>query len=441
MNDSTREEILEAWLNDELTEGQVAELQGWLLDHRENRRQFVELKVRDQLLREVAKAEAGLESLEEPEKVIFRFPAWSWIPAAAAAALIVMLGIKAVQTPESNLVVVQQETPGDPVATVQSARKMIQYEKGEQLHEGQVIHLEKGRIAIRFDSGAKVAVTAPAEFTIVGTNAVRFLLGQATVRVPGKIKGFVLDTPAERVIDLGTSFGVDVDEFGATAISVFEGEVELGAGQRLLAGQSVEMAKSRPTPREIPYAEGQYAETWQLSFGIEALNGKVRLATPSERSIPGQVEDGESLLLFPEREDVLLPQGYLVDAMEPGVHKRPFRKNIVALSDDSRVDSFLLQYNPVRSGEISETTAFQGELHFDRAIVALILQKDLLDDSDSILGLSGIDFSNTFRRGINADDVVTLSSDLRTLLISFNLLNGVDQIRVLVASDYPAQSL
>ena len=94
MNDSTREEILEAWLNDELTEGQVAELQGWLLDHRENRRQFVELNVRDQLLREVAKAEAGLESLEEPEKVIFRFPDWSWIPAAAAAALIVMLGIK-----------------------------------------------------------------------------------------------------------------------------------------------------------------------------------------------------------------------------------------------------------------------------------------------------------------------------------------------------------
>jgi hypothetical protein len=108
---------------------------------------------------------------------------------------------------------------------------------------------------------------------------------------------------------------------------------------------------------------------------------------------------------------------------------------VVKLTEEVRVDSFLLQYNPVRSDKISEKRSFQGELHFDRPIVALVMQKELLDVSDPILALPGVDFRNIFRRGINSGDEVTLSPDRRTLRIAFELLDGVDQIRVLVASD------
>lgn len=73
--------------------------------------------------------------------------------------------------------------------------------------------------------------------------------------------------------------------------------------------------------------------------------------------------------------------------------------------------------------------------HFDRPIVALILQKDLLDSSDAQLALPASDFHNIFLRGINDADVVDLSSDRRVLRVALDMKNGVDQIRVLVAAD------
>ncbi len=78
---------------------------------------------------------------------------------------------------------------------------------------------------------------------------------------------------------------------------------------------------------------------------------------------------------------------------------------------------------------------FQGELHFDRPIVALILQENLLEASDTQLALPATDFHNIFRRGINVADTVALSPDRRVLRVALNVKNGVDQIRVLVAAD------
>ena len=131
---------------------------------------------------------------------------------------------------------------------------------------------------------------------------------------------------------------------------------------------------------------------------------------------------------------------YVVDGMEPGTYRRPFRKHTVKLTEDVRVDSFLLQYNPIHNDDVPMNQKFQGELHFDRPIVALILQKDLLDSSDMQLALPATDFRKIFRRGINDADVITLSADRRVLHVALNVKNGVDQIRVLVASDNNSNS-
>lgn len=323
----------------------------------------------------------------------------------------------------------------EPAAWVWQASGTQSVSVGDSLPPGRVVNLTNGQVRIRFGWGAILAVESPAEFTILGRNSARLIRGQATVRVPGKKKGFTVVTPTERVIDLGTSFGVDVAPSGATEISVFEGEVKLSAEQRLTAGQSVEVTEARAEPKEIPYSERPYADTWKISFGVEALTGKVRVASPSERRTPGKVHDNESLLLFPERERVSVSRGYRVDAIVPGLHQRPFRKRMVTLTEALPVDSFLLQYNPERSEGNLEKRRFEGELRFDRPIVALILQKDLLNASDDHLALPGVDFQNIFRRGINAFDQVELSTDRRTLRIAFDLKDGVDQIRVLVASD------
>lgn len=382
-----------------------------------------------------AKADA-MNELPEAESVIDlnherRHSNTRWQPIAIAAALILMF---------ATLAGLYLPSRGEPVAQIKSAHRTTDFSAGELLRPGQRFAISQGRVKISFESGAILAVEAPADLKILGPNSARLKHGRVTVRVPGKIKGFILHTPQQRVTDLGTSFGVNVDTAGKASISVFEGEIEIGDDRRLLAGKSVTLATSDEAPREIPYTEENYAETWQISFGIEALKGKVRLAAPSERPIPGQVEDSEALLLFPERENVTLAQGYLVDAVDPGLHRRPFRKSVKQLNEATRADSFLLQYNPVRSEDATEHKFFEGELHFDRPIVALILQKDLLDASDTALALPGIDFDGIFRRGINTADEVTLSSNRRTLHITFDLLNGVDQIRVLVASAHNQKS-
>jgi hypothetical protein len=346
-----------------------------------------------------------------------------WIATAAVIVLCVFLPTQ----PDTN--------HGDVVATVQNARKVQGVSAGDQLRSGQVLKLVDGRIKVNFQSGARLAIQAPAELKLLGPNSAQLKHGVATVRVPGEIKGFVLVTPHQRVTDLGTSFGVDVDTRGDTAISVFEGEIELEDHRRLFGGQTVALNATDETVREIPYAIGQFLNTWQVSFGVEQLVGDVRVASPSERHSPGLVEDSDSLLLVPEREDVLLKHGYVVDGMEPGTYRRPFRKHTVRLTEDVRVDSFLLQYNPIHNDDVPMNQKFQGELHFDRPIVALILQKDLLDFSDMQLALPATDFRKIFRRGINDADVITLSADRRVLHVALNVKNGVDQIRVLVASD------
>ncbi len=350
-----------------------------------------------------------------------------WVPWSIATAAVIALFVLMPTQPGTNHGVV--------VATVQNARNVQEVLAGDQLQSGQVLNLVDGRIKINFQSGARLAIQAPAKLKLLGPNSAQLLQGVATVRVPGEIKGFLLVTPHQRVTDLGTSFGVNVDTTGNTAISVFEGEIELEHQRRLVGGQAVALTAADETAHEVPYEIGQFLNTWQVSFGVEQLIGDVRVASPSERHSPGLVEDSGSLLLFPEREDVLLMHGYVIDGIEPGTYQRPFRKRTVKLTEDLRVDSFLLQYNPIRGDRGAMNQTFQGELHFDRPIVALILQSELLDSSDAKLALPATDFRNIFRRGINDADVVALSPDRRVLRVTLNVKNGVDQIRVLVATD------
>ena len=331
----------------------------------------------------------------------------------------------------------------NPVALVQSASRASGLEAGGGVGAGDWVRFEKGRVVLRFQSGAKLAVEGPARFQITGGNGAEMVQGRATVRVPGAIKGFTLDTPSEQIVDLGTSFGVDVESDGATSVAVFEGEVELrgrqhdSGPQQLSAGSSVRIAHHTEPPRLIPYEVSRFLETWQVSFGVEAVEGDLRVARPDERAIPGAVVDGGHLLVFPERESVELPAGFVLTTTEPGEY-RSHRglKREVTLDAPIVVDSYLIQFNPGGSRESGATQRFSGKLKFDRPVAGLLLQRQMLDDSDAVLGLISADFGGVFRRGINGDDEVSLAADRRTLMVSFDVINGVDQIRVLVASGF-----
>ena len=459
MNESRLQKILEDFQDDTLNEAECCELVEWFDENESRVSAFADelrlgnalaalhvmesdripLAVNDSLKRadlaidisrdvrqEIESRELPTITDVEKANLLLRKSGLWWIAVGAVAAVLAWFAFLPTKIESGR---------EDVVATVQSAHKVQAVSAGDQLRSGQVLKVSVGRVKINFQSGAKLVLEAPAELRLLGPNSAQLEHGVVTVRVPGEIKGFVLVTPHQRVTDLGTSFGVDVDTTGDTSISVFEGEIELEDSRRLVGGQAVALTATDEAAREIPYAINQFLNTWQGSFGVEQLIGDVRVATPKERQSPGLVHDSDSLLLFPEREDVLLERECVVNGTEVGTYRRPLRKHTVKLTEDVQVDSFLLQYNPIRDDNDSGEQVFRGQLHFDRPIVALILQKDLLDDSDALLSLPTINFHNIFRRGINDADVVTLSPDRHVLHVAFDVKNGVDQIRVLVASD------
>jgi len=88
-------------------------------------------------------------------------------------------------------------------------------------------------------------------------------------------------------------------------------------------------------------------------------------------------------------------------------------------------------------GPTSKDKRFTTEVHFDRPIIGIIAHKDLLAQFDPLLAHPHADFGGQVNRGLNKNDEVTLSADRRTIRVAFDIEDGVDQIRVLVASHFP----
>ncbi len=285
------EELLFASAGESFTTEERDELNALLRDNGDARSVAAQFLSLDAMLGESLGAhEAALRSTAVREKrssKVLRFPLQQRAWLAAAAAVVVLLGVWV------------QRRRMEPVGVIQSATRTTTFNSGDAFRPGDWVRFEHGRVVVKFESGAKLAVEGPADFQIVNNNGARLIRGRATVRVPGKIKGFVLDTPAEQIVDLGTAFGVNVANDGATSVAVFEGSVELrgresetGARQ-LLAGKAIRVEGRSQPPSEIPYEVRDYLQTWQTSFGVEAIEGAMRIAEPNERALPGKVVDSD----------------------------------------------------------------------------------------------------------------------------------------------------
>jgi len=85
--------------------------------------------------------------------------------------------------------------------------------------------LAKGRLRILMKSGAVLCLTGPSEFRLVDAKAVQVDYGKLTADIPQSAVGFHVLTPTGDVVDLGTEFGIAIDEDGSTEIHVQKGIV------------------------------------------------------------------------------------------------------------------------------------------------------------------------------------------------------------------------
>jgi hypothetical protein len=84
-----------------------------------------------------------------------------------------------------------------------------------------------GLLELTFASGTRAVIEGPAAFRVLGDNSMSLSRGKLVADVPKGAEGFTVTYPDGRIVDLGTEFGVEVEESGHTAnFGVFRGEIE-----------------------------------------------------------------------------------------------------------------------------------------------------------------------------------------------------------------------
>lgn len=138
-----------------------------------------------------------------------------------------------------------------------TARSEIESNRVTDLLRGQRLELQAGLAEIEFDSGARLVLEAPATLVAEGDNVCRLEVGRLVARVErASAKGFVVETPLTRVVDLGTEFAVEVAADGETELHVFEGAIQVGGRgglplRRLVAGESRRVSSAAGGPVKI----------------------------------------------------------------------------------------------------------------------------------------------------------------------------------------------
>lgn len=96
-----------------------------------------------------------------------------------------------------------------------------------RLRTGDTLVLDAGQVELVFDTGVEVILEGPSHFEIRSADRAFCRRGAISARAGEGARGFTIETPNARVIDLGTEFGVSISESGETEVAVFRGIVDL----------------------------------------------------------------------------------------------------------------------------------------------------------------------------------------------------------------------
>lgn len=120
--------------------------------------------------------------------------------------------------------------------------------ENSNLEIGEKIEIENGLLELAFSTGVNLVLNGPVDFEITGVNSGYLHRGRVVVEVINEQgKGFTIDGPSGRLIDLGTKFGVSVDGEGEMEVHVIEGIVDavpkVGEKTRLVANEAMRLTE------------------------------------------------------------------------------------------------------------------------------------------------------------------------------------------------------
>lgn len=219
---------------------------------------------------------------------------------------------KAVKTPEKSTAsgAAESWTP-DNVAPADVAREVVATVTGlngvqwagstngapllSRCAVGDRLRMRAGSAELTFDAGVQVKVFGPADFEITSATSIRCLKGRVTTLVDKRGRGFSIQTPRAKVVDLGTQFGLAISETGETEVVVFQGAVDLSyspkttagdtTSRRMLQGEAVLLKNSGEFERVVSVQRNSF-------MGAEELTGR-RLMEPVIADVQDNIRKAE----------------------------------------------------------------------------------------------------------------------------------------------------
>ena len=197
------------------------------------------------------------------------------------------------------------------------------------IRTGDKLRLAQGEIELVYETGVKLLLIGPADF-VLRDGGGDLNRGGLMASVPKAGHGFKIETPNGTVIDLGTQFGVVVDDFGVSEVSVFEGKVEAfpsrTAGKRdgkfeLSQGRALQWSNEMLKPlkadaRRLPFSLASFSSSWIDDFpGDVAHNTGIQIDSADSKrwKILGEVSPASGGFIF-ENIAGQSSQPYLVSA-------------------------------------------------------------------------------------------------------------------------------
>ncbi len=142
---------------------------------------------------------------------------------------------------------------------------------GDRLYTNEVFSLSEGLVEIETDRGVRLTVEGPAEFQVLPNADVYLSHGRVYASVSQRGIGFTVATANTKVIDLGTEFGVKVEDDGMMELHVFKGKTTLVSGgswlgktaQTIIQNQARRISEDGTHLEEIPIQSNSFARVIQ----------------------------------------------------------------------------------------------------------------------------------------------------------------------------------
>jgi hypothetical protein len=229
----------------------------WCLAHRQIADLLTESKLHD-LMDQFATSSPGLPKeafREQRERPARRGPSrllgWAALAGALLAVAAWMLVERGANAPQDPALAQTDAKPDsiqpEVTATLTQIVDGVWAPDATELHHGQLLYvgdrvaLNSGMAKITYDCGAEVVLEGPCDFYLHLPMVGYLASGRLTANVPRRAFSFAILSPQVDMVDLGTSFGVEVGDKGRTQLHVFEGEVLCSEPTKQTVGQKNEV--------------------------------------------------------------------------------------------------------------------------------------------------------------------------------------------------------